>query len=323
MRKFKNIFITGILGSGGSYLAEFIRKKNANINLHGNFRNINNFHYKILKSKNINLYNCDLNNISKLKKLLQKIKPDLIYHLASNADVRKSFDEPYEIINNNNLCTLNLLEVIRTCNFKPILVMCSTSEVYGAVDSKTNKINEKFPINPENPYSVSKTFQDLLAQNYIKIYGLRIIITRMFSYINPRRTNLFATHWAYQIAQIELKMKKYLIHGNLNTTRAMLDINDAMNAYWIVANKGKIGEVYNIGGQEIFKISRILNILKANSKIKIISKLNKSLLRKKDIKYQIPDSSKFIKDTGWQPEIQIKNSLKYLLEYQRKKLRKW
>ena len=95
MRKFKNIFITGILGSG-SY-CEFIRK-NANINLHGNFRNINNFHYKILKSKNINLYNCDLNNISKLKKLLQKIKPDLIYHLASNADVRKSFDEPYEII---------------------------------------------------------------------------------------------------------------------------------------------------------------------------------------------------------------------------------
>ena len=94
-------------------------------------------------------------------------------------------------------------------------------------------------------------------------------------------------------------MKKYLIHGNLNTTRAMLDINDAMNAYWIVANKGKIGEVYNIGGQEIFKISRILNILKANSKIKIISKLNKSLLRKKDIKNQIPDSSKFIKDTGW------------------------
>ena len=321
MRKFKNIFITGILGSGGSYLAEYIKEKDKNVKIHGNFRNKENSIYKSLRSKKINLYKCDLNNFHSLKKLLNKIKPDLIFHLASNADVRLSFDEPYEIINNNNLCTLNLLEIIRISKLKPLIVMCSTSEVYGAVDSKIKKINEKFKINPENPYSVSKTFQDLLAQNYYKNFGLKIIITRMFSYINPRRLNLFASHWAYQIAQIENKQKKFLDHGNLNSTRTILDISDAMNAYWLAAKKGKIGEIYNIGGYETFKISEILSILKSFSKINIISKLNKNLLRKRDIKYQVPDSSKFIRKTGWKTKISIQKSLIDLLEYQRKKIK--
>lgn len=272
MRKFKNIFITGILGSGGSYLSEFISNNQKNVNIHGNFRNKNLIHHKLLKSKNINLYKCDLNDFNKLKKLINKVKPDLIYHLASNADVRLSFDEPYKIISNNNLCTLNLLEVVRILRLNPVIVMCSTSEVYGAVDSRLKKINETFPINPENPYSVSKTFQDLLSQNYYKNFGLRIIITRMFSYINPRRVNLFATHWAYQIAKIENNFNKFLIHGNLNTTRALLDVNDAMNAYWLAATKGKFGEIYNIGGVETYKISEILKILKGHSKVKIVSK---------------------------------------------------
>ena len=320
MRKFKNIFITGILGSGGSYLSEFIRNKNKHINIHGNFRNKNLIHYKLLKSKNINLYKCDLNDFSKLKILINKVKPDLIYHLASNADVRLSFDEPYKIISNNNLSTLNLLEVVRILKINPVIVICSTSEVYGAVDSKLKKINENFPIKPENPYSVSKTFQDLLSQNYYKNFGLRIIITRMFSYINPRRTNLFASHWAYQIAQIENKLKKFLIHGNLNTTRALLDINDAMNAYWLAATNGKVGEIYNIGGVETYKISEILKILKEHSEVKIHSKLSKSLLRKRDIKYQIPDSSKFINHTGWKPNVSINLSLKDLIAYQRRRI---
>ena len=80
----------------------------------------------------------------------------------------------------------------------------------------------------------------------------------MFTYINPRRINLFASHWAYQIAQIEKGIKKILHHGNLNSTRTILDTEDAMEAYWLTAQKGKIGEIYNIGGTETYKISTIL-----------------------------------------------------------------
>ncbi len=318
MRNFKKIFITGILGSGGSYLAEHILKKNDKVKIYGCYRNINLKIYKELKNKkNIELHKCDLNNYAKTYYLINKIKPDLVYHLASNADVRLSFDEPLFIVKNNNNITINLFEALRKLIKKPLVILCSTSEVYGAVDTKM-KINENNKIKPENPYAVSKTFQDLLAQNYKTIFNMNIIITRMFTYINPRRINLFASHWAHQIALIEKGKKKYLQHGNLNTTRAIIDIDDAMEAYWLVAKKGKVGEIYNIGGTKIYKISEILNKLKKLSTIKINSKLDKRLLRKKDIKYQVPDSSKFIKHTKWKQKNSVNKSLENLLNYRRK-----
>ncbi len=316
MRNFRKIFITGILGSGGSYLAEHIKRKLPKVKIYGCYRKKNNKIQNKLRKQNIKTFFCDLNNFSKLDKLIKKIKPDLVYHLASNADVRLSFDQPEKIIYNNNNITLNLLHSLRKLNYKPLIILCSTSEIYGALDVKV-KINENFKIRPDNPYAISKTFQDLLAQNYQSIFNMRIIITRMFTYINPRRLNLFSSNWAHQIAQIEKGKKKYLLHGNLNSTRTILDIEDAMEAYWLTARKGKIGEIYNIGGTKSYKISKILKTLKSLSKIKIISKLDKKLLRKKDVKYQIPDSKKFIKDTGWNIKNNVQKSLKNLLDTQR------
>ena len=175
-------------------------------------------------------------------------------------------------------------------------------------------ITEKHAINPNNPYAVSKTFQDLLAQVYIKTFKLNIIITRMFTYINPRRVNLFATHWASQIAQIENGKKKFLMHGNLGSTRTLIDIDDATNAYWLAATRGKIGEIYNIGANEKINIGKVLKILKNKSKMKISSKLDKKLLRKTDIPLQIPSSKKFIKDTNWKQNFNLEKSLNKLLE---------
>ena len=108
-RNFKKCLITGITGSGGSYLAEHILKKDKKIKIFGLYRS---YGYKkiLIKigNKRINLFKVDLNNYYKLKKIIKKIKPDIIYHLASNADVRASFDNPIGIINNNNLITINL-----------------------------------------------------------------------------------------------------------------------------------------------------------------------------------------------------------------------
>jgi GDP-D-mannose dehydratase len=123
--------------------------------------------------------------------------------MASNADVRASFDNPIEFTNNNNLITVNLLESFRQLKQDPIIVICSTSEVYGAVTKKDVPINENQKIAPVNPYAVSKTFQDLLSQVYFKSFNLKIIITRMFSYTNARRYNLFQTAFANQIVKIE------------------------------------------------------------------------------------------------------------------------
>ena len=136
--------------------------------------------YKNLLEKNsqkrISLFKIDLKNFFNLRKIIKKTKPEVIFHIASNADVRLSFDNPIEITRNNNLITANLLEAVRQLNQNPIIIICSTSEVYGAVTKKDIPIKENQKIAPANPYAVSKTFQDLLSQVYFKSFGLRIII---------------------------------------------------------------------------------------------------------------------------------------------------
>ena len=316
-RRFKKCLITGITGSGGSYLAEHILSKDNKIKIFGIYRSLGK--KNLLKDRRIKLFKGDLCNFNKTQKTITKINPDLIFHLASTANVRKSFDLPKKTIENNSAITLNLLEIIRINNINPLIIICSTSEVYGKVSKKDIPIKETKNISPVNPYSASKAFQDLVSQAYFKSYGLKIIITRMFSYTNARRNDLFQTAFANQIANIERGKKKILIHGNLNSVRNIIDISDAMEAYWLTAKKGKIGAIYNIGGKKVISVGRYLKELKKLSSVRIKSKIDKKLLRPIDVTLQIADARKFIRDTNWSPKISFKESIKKLLEECRKR----
>ena len=296
-RKFKKCFITGITGSGGSYLCETILKKDKKIKVFGTYRSKNklknllnliekNFHKRIIFIK------LNLKNKKKLKAALKKIKPDLIFNLAFNADVRGSFDIPEEIMTNNYLLTVNLLESVRVLKLKSLIITCSSSEVYGNVKKNEIPIKENQAMRPISPYAVSKAFQDLISQVYCKSFGLNIIITRMFSYTNARRKNLFMSAFANQIVEIERGKKKMLKHGNLDSVRCFQDIDDAMNAYWLTAKYGKIGEIYNIGGNKIVSVKGYLRELTKLSRKKIVLKLDPMLLRPQDILFQKPDGGR-------------------------------
>ena len=143
-RVFKKCLITGIGGSGGSYLAEHILKRSPSTKIFGFRRSssYSNYLKKKYKSK-ISITKIDLNNFNKLKKNLSIIKPDVVFHLASNADVRSSFFEPLKFSENNNMITINLLEALKQIKSKAIIIICSTSEVYGNVKKKkyANKRN--------------------------------------------------------------------------------------------------------------------------------------------------------------------------------------
>ncbi len=181
------------------------------------------------------------------------------------------------------------------------------------MSKKDVPIDENNKFNPASPYAVSKLFQDTLSQTYYKNYGLNIIITRMFSYFNVRRYNLFSSHWAKQMVDIEKNRSKILYHGNLNSVRAIIDIDDAMEAYWITACKGKIGEVYNIGGNKIINLKKFLKILVSYSTKKIKTKLDTKLLRKTDVTLQIPNVAKFKKHTGWKPKVSFEKSIQKMI----------
>ena len=312
----KKILITGVSGSGGSYLADHILNKNKHkvIGLIRNKKKIKDYNIKnLLKNKNFSIEHADLINVNKLKNLVNKIKPKIIFHLASNADVRKSFYFPYNIVQQNNQCTLTLLEAVRLSKINPRIMICSTAEVYGNVKKKDQPISENAKINPINPYAVSKTFQDLIAQNYCKLYNMDIVITRMFTYLNARRKNLFASAFTFQILKFLKKPNKIhtLNHGNLDSLRTLLDIRDAMEAYWLAANKGKRGEIYNICGDIIISVKDFLKEIIKISGIIIKTHLDKNLVRPNDIQIQIADCKKIKSHTGWSAKKKLNESINF------------
>lgn len=312
--------ITGINGSGGSYLAEYINLNKPEVEIHGlsRWRSVGSSDNLAAIRTSIKIHECDLTDLGSIIIALEKSRPDIIFHLASHANVRASFDTPISVIQNNVLGTTNLLEAVRMSGRKPIFQMCSTSEVYGQVSTDEVPIDESAPLRPASPYAVSKVTQDLLSQTYHLAYGIPVIRTRMFAYLNPRRTDLFATAFAMQVARIEAGLQKELVHGNLESIRTILDVRDAMRAYWDAAIYCTPGEVYNIGGKKTLTVGEFLDMLKRQSTVKINSKLDPALLRPADVTLQIPSTEKFDRGTGWKPQYSFEDSVLFLLNHCRK-----
>jgi len=317
--KIKKVLITGIAGSGGSYLAEYITNNHPEVEIHGlAYSRSTCLNLESIANK-INRYEADLMDFGSVLSILSKVRPDAIFHLAAFANVRASFQTPNTFLSNNILGTSNLFEAIRAAHLDPIIQLCSTSEVYGQVDPKDVPIKEVAPLKPTSPYAVSKATQDLLGWSYFTSYQMRIIRTRMFTYLNPRRSDLFASSFARQVAWIERDLQKELTHGNLESVRTIIDMRDAMRAYWLSILHCRPGEAYNIGGTVSIKVGDFLNRLIALSDVNIKTRCDPDLLRPADVTLQIPCIEKFRKETGWEPQYHFEESIKYLLEYWRKK----
>jgi len=316
------ILITGISGSGGSYLADYLVKEVPNAEIHGTTRWHSTSTVKNLDNCKdaINLHFCDLTDFSSILRLLEIVKPTHIFHLASLTNIKDAFINPLSTIQNNIMVTANLLEAINFSKQKPLIQICSTSEVYGQPDPKHIPITEDCPLRPINPYAVSKLTQDSLGHAYHRCYGMKIIITRAFGYINPRRDDLFATSFAKQIVQIEHGLKNVLCHGDLSPTRTLIDVRDIAKAYWALMKKGVIGETYNIGSEHPIKISECLKMLISMANCEIKTKVLDTLLRPSDIFMQVPCIDKFKKTVGWVPTYSFEESLQFLLNYQRRRL---
>ena len=315
----ENVLITGITGSGGSYLAEYIVSNHPDANVFGICRwhsTTTLINIEEIKDK-VKIYECDLMDISSIIRTLQEVMPSRIFHLAAYANVKKCFDTPLSVINNNIMGTANLLEAIRLVCPETILQMCSTSEVYG--NPHTFPMTEDHPLKPVNPYAVSKLSQEALSYSYYTSWGLKVVITRMFAYTNPKRRDLFATAFAAQVAEIEQGKRQILYHGNLDSIRTLIDVRDAMESYWIACENCEHGEVYNIGGENVLSVGDFLEILKGKSKVHIESVQSPDLLRPVDVTRQVPDVSKFYNATNWKPTYSLEESVDFLLDYWRKR----
>lgn len=256
-----------------------------------------------------------------VSKRLADVQPHVIYHLASDANVREAFDNAAQVFTNNAAGTVVLFEAIRKLAIDPLVMVCSSSEVYG--NPKEYPIREEFTIRPSNPYAVSKAAQDLLGQMYGRDYGMRVVITRAFSYVNPLRSDLALSNFARQIAQIERGEAQEIVHGNLDSVRAFCDVRDIAAAYAFLPTLPTLSKasaedgIYNIGGTEQVSIGQCLEMLVSLARVPVKTRQDAALMRPTDVTNQIPDCTRFHAVTQWEPKIPLRESLEWLLNHYR------
>ena len=325
-------FITGITGMVGSHLVDFLIE-NTDWEIYGFLRwndrldNIEHHFDRINNKDRVHLLYGDLNDLPSLEKAVKESQPDYVFHLAAQSYPKTSFDAPLETLQTNIIGTANLLESLKQFGKKDVIVHnCASSEIFGRVPKEKLPIDEECSIHPASPYAISKVGTDLLGRYYGEAFGMKVISTRMFTHTGPRRGDVFSeSTFAKQIAMIEAGLQEPTIYvGNLDSLRTYADVRDAVKAYYLLVTTNPIaGEYYNIGGTYTCKIEDMLNYLISQStRDDIKVEIDPDRLRPIDADLQVPNTEKFRKHTGWEPEYTFEQTMNDLLDYWRNEIKK-
>ena len=307
----KKIIVTGGLGFIGSNLIGLLLKKNYSVinidkvSYSSSFYNVKEFK----NSKNYKFIKCDIKD-KKLKKIILKYKPNIIFNLAAETHVDRSIDNPKNFIDSNILGVYNLLECFRGFSKKnrTKLIHISTDEVYG--DVLKGRTSENYPYNPSSPYAASKAASDHLVSSYIKTYKIPAIITNCSNNYGPKQhPEKLIPKLIYNI----LNNKNLPIYGKGINSREWIFVEDHCNALYKISKNGKIGNFYNIGSnKDVTNINISQNLLKlAKLKFKVGKNVKIKFVKDRpghDIRYAL-NSKKILKELKWRPETKFKIGL--------------
>ena len=253
----------------------------------------------------------DLCELEGLRSIFEQAKPDAVVHFAAESHVDRSIFAPQPVFETNLRGSFNLLETMRAQRVGRFIHV-STDEVYGSLEAPL-EADENFPLQPSSPYSAAKAGSDLLALGYFKTYKLPVIVTRASNNYGPYQfpekliplmiTNAFAD-------------KALPVYGDGLQVRDWLYVEDHCRALLTLLEKGRDGEIYNIGGNRSLPnkevIERILAITrKPASLIEYVTDRPGH-----DRRYAL-SSQKLMKETGWAPQMDFERGLESTVNWYR------
>ncbi len=318
------VLITGITGMAGSHLADMLLEEERDCKIFGTKRVRSSIANVTHILDRIQLIDCNLTDATNTLSLIDSVRPDYIFHLAAHSFVQDSWRCPQVNLVDNSVMQLNLLESIRHTKIDPVMQVALSSEQYGSVESADAYIDESYPFRPLSPYAVSKVTQDMLAYQYHKSYGIKVIRTRAFNHDGPRRTEMFATsNFAKQIAEIEAGLRPPVVYvGNLKPKRDFSDVRDIVRAYWLAVQHGIPGDDYVIASGTSRSIQEMLDFMLSQSSVRIEVKTDPARERPSDVMLLRGNSTKFRKQTGWEPRYTFEQTMTDLLNWWRSKIPK-
>ena len=298
--------ITGILGFVGQYLSD---------ELSGNGYSVHGLDI----AEGVDTACVDLLDGKAVRDYVHAIRPDVIYHLAAQASVPLSWEQPRRTYELNVIGAINLLEAVRGETPSCRILMVGSSDQYGATGS-VGPIGEERELHPQNPYAASKKAQEEIACVYANAYAMDLNLTRSFNHSGPgQKPGYLITDLCQGIVKVERGEAEYLSVGNLEAARDFTDVRDVVRAYRLIGEKGIRGEIYNVGTGIGRKARDILDMLLGMASCNVPVRQDPARMRLSDTPVFVCDNAKLVAHTKWAPIIPIEQTLHDTLEYYRRK----
>ena len=317
----KKALVTGITGQDGSYLAELLLAKGYEV--HGIIRRASTFNTEridhLYQDPHINgvrlfLHYGDVSDATNLIKLLYRIQPQEIYHLAAQSHVRVSFDIPEYTGDVTGLGTIRILEAIRETGLTTKFYQASSSEMYGKVQEVPQ--SETTPFYPRSPYGAAKVYAYWLTVNYRESYGIFACNGILFNHESPRRGETFVTRKVTRaVARIKTGLEDKLYLGNLESKRDWGYAKEYVEAMWLMLQQ-EAPEDYVIATGETHSIRELLEeaFSYAGLDWRQHLEIDQRYYRPAEVDLLIGDPSKAKSKLGWEAKIKFKNLVRLMID---------
>ncbi len=317
----KTALITGITGQDGSYLAELLLEKGYEV--HGIIRRASTFNTgridHLYEDPHINgvklfLHYGDISDSTNLIKLLYRIQPDEIYHLAAQSHVRVSFDIPEYTGNVTGLGTIRILEAIRETGLKAKFYQASSSQMFGKVREVPQR--ETTPFYPRSPYAAAKLYAYWVTVNFRESFGLFAVNGILFNHESPRRGETFVTRKiSYAVARIKAGLQDKVHLGNLAARRDWGYAKEYVEAMWLMLQQDEPDD-YIVATGESYSVDDFLEeaFSYAGLSWRQHVEIDPRYFRPAEVDLVVGDAAKARSKLGWEPKTRFKELVRLMVD---------
>lgn len=303
--------ITGVSGFAGQHLARQLVEEGWHVT--GTTRT------RVADVPGVTEHSVDLQDGPALRRLVDDVAPDVIFHLAAIVDTVTTPDI-VRLHETNVMGTVRALEALRDSGGSPKFVYASSSFVYGATPPEAQPVTESQPLRPQTPYGASKAAGETIVKQFVRETGAFAVITRAFQHTGPGHVGAYAlANWAEQVTGINRGVKAAIRCGNIDVERDYLDVRDIASAYRAVAVAGQKGEVYNVCSGQPVTMRALLEGLISVAGVDAEIVVEASRLRRLDQPTFYGDPGKLRSHTGWAPRFTLEATLSDLVDFWRER----
>ncbi len=271
----------------------------------------------------VRLVSLDITNQGEVDALIRKLRPDGVYHLAAQCIPRQAAQDPDRTFAVNAAAVIYLLDALRRYAPSARVLLASTVQVYGQSFNRRAALEEKDLVWPLEPYAASKAVAELAALEMVNRFKVPVIIARAFNHVGPGQGPGFVlSDWCRQIAQIEAGRRAPVLKvGALDNRRGFLAVSDVVRAYRILMERGRPGQIYNVGGGETYSLEELLRFLLKKAFVKIDVRVEAARVRR-NVPRLMRVRDRKMRALGWRPVHSVPEALEALLNEWRRKVKK-